>query len=141
MKTTDIFVAAFEQNWENARHIKSQRIWLMNTYAVISAGVLTFLQHTDGEAKVKVGLLLFMSVFSLIGLMTSLRLKAELEECLEKLQAMSEEARVAHFVALGKSEGELARYPKFRFLFPAFYSMTMVGFVALLLYRLAMVTL
>ena len=33
-------------------------------------------------------------------------------------------------------EGKLARYPKFRWIFPTFYSMTTAGFVALIAYRL-----
>ena len=78
-----------------------------------------------------------MCVFSLIGLLTSLRLKAELEECLGKLQAMVAQEHVEEFMALGRSEGALAHYPKFRWIFPAFYSMATVGFVALFVYRLA----
>jgi hypothetical protein len=77
-----------------------------------------------------------MCVFSLIGLLTSLRLKAELEECLDKLVAMAAQAHVKEFIALERSEGELARYPQFRWIFPAFYSISLIGFVALLVYRL-----
>jgi hypothetical protein len=38
---------------------------------------------------VQLALLIFMCLFSLIGLLISLRLKVELEECLAKLQALS----------------------------------------------------
>jgi hypothetical protein len=36
----------------------------------------------------------------------SLRLKAELEECLAKLQALTAQAEVGQFVALGQSNGK-----------------------------------
>jgi hypothetical protein len=36
----DMFAAVFSQNWDNARHIKSERISFMNAYSVICAGVL-----------------------------------------------------------------------------------------------------
>ena len=32
----DTFAAVFSQNWDNARHIKSERISFMNAYSVIS---------------------------------------------------------------------------------------------------------
>lgn len=71
-----------------------------------------------------------------MGLLTSLRLKAELDECLAKLRTMAEQAEAVQFVALGDSEGDLARYPKFRWVFPIFYAIAIFAFVALLSYRL-----
>ena len=136
--TTDtaIWNAIFQENWANVRHIKSERIWFTNIFAIITAGALSLLQSTRGEAVLQLSLIVFMCVFSLMGLLTSLRLKAELEECLEKLVAMAAQAHVQEFIALERSEGELARFPKFRWIFPAFYSISLFGFVALLVYRL-----
>ena len=131
-----IFAAIYQQNWENVRHIKSERIWFMNTFSAISAGALSLLQTIRGGAVLQPSLLFFMCLFSLIGVFTSLRLKAELEECLGKIQAMVVGTQVGQFVALGQSAGQLSRYPKFRWIFPVFYSMATVGFIALLVYRL-----
>jgi xanthine/uracil permease len=131
-----IFATVFKENWENARHIKSERISFMNAYSLISAGVLTLLQSAQATDLIRVALLLFMSLFSLIGLITSLRLKGELEECLAKIEAMSVQAKMNAFVAIGQLEGESSRYPRFRWIFPIFYSMTTAGFVALIVYRL-----
>ena len=130
-----MFAAAFNENWQNARHIKSERISFMTAFSLVSAGVLTFLQSVRSSAVLQVALLLFMCLFSLFGLLTSLRLKGELEECLAKIKAMSAQANISEFVAL-ELEGKLARYPKFRWIFPTFYSMTTVGFVAIIAYRL-----
>jgi hypothetical protein len=77
-----------------------------------------------------------MTLFSLVGLLTSLRLKSELEECLAKIEAMSVQAKVSQFVALGQLEGKPSRYPRFRWIFPIFYGMTTAGFIALIAYRL-----
>ena len=49
--TTGLFATIFTQNWENVRGIKSERIWFMNTYWVISAGSLSLLQGIDGERR------------------------------------------------------------------------------------------
>jgi hypothetical protein len=123
----NIFEPVFRQNWENARHIKSERIWFMNIFSVISAGALSLLQTSRGGTVLQHALLLFMCLFSLIGLLISLRLKAELEECLAKLQALTAQAEVSQFVALGQLNGKSSRYPKFRWMFPVFYSMATVG--------------
>ncbi len=131
-----LFASIYQQNWENARHIKSERIWFMNTYAFISAGILSLLHSIRGEALLEMAMVGFMCAFSVIGLLTSFRLKAELEECLEKLQAMVDQAGADSFVALGRSEGPLKRYPKFRWIFPVFYGLATGAFLILLISRL-----
>jgi hypothetical protein len=109
----EIFAAVFSQNWDNACHIKNERISFMNAYSVICAGVLALLQSVQASGIIRIALFFFMTLFSLIGLLTSLRLKGELEECLAKIEAISVQARVNDFVALGQLEGRSSRYPRF----------------------------
>jgi hypothetical protein len=68
-----------------------------------------------------------------------LRLKAELEECLQKLDAMVVRAHVQDLVALGASEGALSRYPQFRWMFPIFYAFAAMLFTMLFAYRIALI--
>ena len=131
------FTAIFEQNWDNLRSIKGERISFMNTFALISAGTLSLLLTIRGEAVVQFALLFAMCAFSVMGLLISLRLKAELEECIQKLEAMVVEAHAEDFVALGASGGALSRYPKFRWMFPVFYASSVLLFGALFVYRIA----
>jgi hypothetical protein len=131
------FTLIFQQNWENVRSIKNERIWFMNTYSVISAGTLSLLQAIRGENVVQLAMLFAMSALSAMGVLISLRLKAELEECLQKLDAMAVYAHIEDLVALGGSEGALSRYPQFRWMFPVFYSFALMLFVGLLVYRIA----
>jgi hypothetical protein len=102
----DMFAAVFRENWDNARYIKSERISFMNAYSVICAGVLALLQSVQASDLIRMALLFFMTLFSLVGLLTSLRLKSELEECLAKIEAMTVQAKVSQFVALGHLEGK-----------------------------------
>jgi hypothetical protein len=132
-----LYAMLLQQNCENARHIKSERIWFMNTYSVITAGVLSLMHTMQSQKVIELALLTFMCFFSVIGLLTSFRLKAELEECLGKIRYIAQNADALPFVALGESEGALARYPKFRWIFPIFYSIATAAFVALLAFRLA----
>jgi hypothetical protein len=89
----DMFAAVFSENWDNARYIKSERISFMNAYSVICAGVLALLQSVQASDLIRIALLFFMTLFSLVGLLTSLRLKSELEECLAKIEAMTAQAK------------------------------------------------
>jgi hypothetical protein len=132
-----LFAVIFQQNWENARHIKGERMWFMNVYSIIAAGILSLLHSVEGKVVLEYSLIVFMCVFSLIGLLTSFRLKAELEECLHRIQEMAVQDRSECFLAMGESEGALTRYPKFRWIFPLFYSIATFSFVALLAYRVA----
>src|SRR6185437_4665495 len=93
--TDTMFAAVFNENWQNARHIKSERLSFMTAFSLVSAGVLTLLQSVRSSAVLQVTLLVFMCLFSLFGLLTSLRLKGELEECLAKIKAMSVQANIS----------------------------------------------
>ena len=67
-----------------------------------------------------------------------LRLKAELEEGLEKIRVMVARAQVDEFMALGRLDGRRSRYPPFRWMFPVLYCLSTVLFFALFVYRLAL---
>jgi len=82
-------------------------------------------------------MLLFLVLFSLIGLPTSLRLKAELEECLHKIDQIVSQTGVEPISALSEAKGVPTKYPKFRWIFPWFYSLGTIGFLILLWQRVA----
>lgn len=131
-----MLIAVFQQNWENVRHIKNERLTFANFYAIITAGALSLLNTVKGQGRAEIFLLLFLWFFSLLGLLTSLRLKAELEECLENIEALLVTVSLESFMAMGVTRNARMRYPKFRWMFPAFYSFTTTAFTALLLYNL-----
>ncbi|HXJ32824.1 MAG TPA: hypothetical protein VMS22_02205 [Candidatus Eisenbacteria bacterium] len=130
-----IFAALLQQNWENVRSIKNQRISFLNSFALIGAGTQTLALSIRGELVLEIGLNLFMCALAVMGLLISLRLKAELEECLDKLHTLVVQAHVEHLMALELPEGELSRYPKFRWMFPVFYALAILLFVGLLAQR------
>lgn len=66
----------FQQHWENARHIKNERLSFTNIYAIVSASILSLLNSARGEFVLEISMLVFLVCFSLIGLLTSMRLKA-----------------------------------------------------------------
>jgi hypothetical protein len=129
-------LAIFAQHWENARHIKNERLSFTNIYAIVSAGILSLLQSVSGEFILEISLLVFLLAFSIIGLLTSLRLKAELEECLHNIERIVAQTGLEEFMPVVDSRGSLTRYPKFRWLFPVFYSICTAGFLILLLFLL-----
>lgn len=131
-----LYAMLLQQNCENARHIKSERIWFMNIYAAITAGVLSMMHTLQTQEVIELALLAFMCFFSIIGLLTSLRLKAELEECLGTIRQIAQNADALPFIALGESAGALSRIPKFRWIFPIFYTLASVAFLVLLGYRI-----
>src|SRR5437667_5729616 len=127
-------LAVFQQHWENARHIKNERLSFTNIYAIVSAGILSLVHSLDGVFEISI--LGFLCCFSVIGLLTSLRLKAELEECLRNIELIVSRLGMEGYMPVVDSRGALTRYPKFRWLFPVFYAMATSGFIVLLIYRL-----
>lgn len=135
-----IFIAILQTNWENVRSIKSERISFLNTFSLIAAGTQSLLFGIRGSPIFRLAVNLLMGVFAVMGLVISLRLKAELEECLEKIHAMVAKVHAEEFMALERSEGDLARYPKFRWMFPLFYCVAIVFFAALAVQGLTFTT-
>jgi hypothetical protein len=131
-----MLLAIFEQHWENARHIKNERLSFTNIFSIVAAGILSLLHSVRGNLVLELSIMIFLCTFSLIGLLTSLRLKAELEECLKSIEKIVAQSGLETFMPVVDSTGALTRYPKFRWLFPVFYSICSVGFLALLLARL-----
>src|SRR6185369_410033 len=127
-----MLLAVYLQNWENARHIKNERLSFTNIYCIVAAGLLSFLHTVAGKRELEISMLLFLVLFSLIGLLTSLRLKAELEECLHKIDQIVSQTGVASISALSEAKGVPTRYPKFRWIFPWFFSIGATGFFILL---------
>ncbi len=127
--------AIFKQNWENVRHIKNERLMFINTYAVISAGVLTLLNSVNAKPDLQFLLILFLFFLSIIGLLSSLRLKAELEECLENIERILTNVALENYMLMGASSQGRMRFPKFRWIFPIFYSFNSVIFALLLTQR------
>lgn len=128
-------LTVFQQHWENARHIKNERLSFTNIYAIVSAGILSLLHSIRGDFVLELSLLAFLCSFSIIGLLTSLRLKAELENCLHCIEQTVVRLGMEQFMPAVDAQGALTRYPKFRWLFPIFYTIVTLGFVGLLVYR------
>lgn len=130
-------LTVFQQHWENARHIKNERLSFTNIYAIVTAGILSLLHSVRGEFVLEISMLIFLISFSAIGLLTSLRLKAELENCLRSIELTVARLGMEQFMPVVDARGALTRYPKFRWLFPVFYAIASAGFIALLAYRLS----
>ena len=130
-----MLLTVYQQNWENARHIKNERLSFTNIYCIVAAGMLSLFHTVEGKRLLEISMLLFLVLFSLIGLLTSLRLKAELEECLHKIDQIVSQTGVERVSALSEAKGVPTKYPKFRWVFPWFYSIGTIGFLILLWQR------
>ena len=67
-----MLLAVYQQNWENARHIKNERLSFTNIYCIVAAGMLSLFHTVEGKRLLEISMLLFLVLFSLIGLLTSL---------------------------------------------------------------------
>ena len=132
-----VVLAMFAQHWENARHIKNERLSFTNIYCIVAAGTLSLLHSVRGEGTLEYALLLFMVAFSAIGLLTSLRLRFELEHCLRQIESIAVATGLEKFMPAVDQHGQATRLPKFRWLFQWFYSIATVGFIGILVLRVA----
>ena len=136
LSANSAFTMLLAQNWENVRHVKNERLWFTNIYAIVVAGVLSFLHSATSNRLLELSLIVFLFLLSFMGLLISFRLKAELEGYLDKLDRMIYQAGLEEFSvhdeALG---GKIIRLLKFRWMFTFFYATSCSGALALLIER------
>lgn len=131
------FDTLYRQAWENVRYIKNERLWFTNIYALVVAATLSFLHGALGESVFGLALLGFLIVFSVLGLLMSLRLRAELEDWLVKIRALVREADVPDHATTSEVSFGLLSSMQFRWLFPIFYLVATIAFLMLLGERMA----
>ena len=131
-----MFLVIFKEHWENVRHIKNERLTFTNIYGIITAGTLSLMHNVGSRSALEFSLIIFLLVFSIIGLLTSLRLKLELEEALDSIEKMLLETDFHPFMSVDPQASTFSPIPKFRWVFPIFYFVTSLGFSVLLFVRL-----
>ncbi|MBM3949586.1 MAG: hypothetical protein FJ312_10215 [SAR202 cluster bacterium] len=130
-------VAILNQNWENARHIKNERMWFTNIYALVVGTTLSLMHGTANDFVFEIALIAFIGALSVFGLVTSLRLKAELEHCLRQIDSILEQIRLPKYMNTRRNSQDISRIVAIRWLFPTFYATTSVASVVLLALRIA----
>ena len=55
-----LYAMLLQQNCENGRHIKSERFWFLNTYSVVTAGVLSIMHTMQTQKVIELALLTYI---------------------------------------------------------------------------------
>ena len=132
--------AAFEQASENIRHIRNERIWFASAYGAVVTGGLALLQRDNGNAAANKSLTtigyVVLVLFSLVSLMSSIRLVEELRHAITILQRLVDENGIGALVGLIEPPRGFAASLPMRWVFPIFYGLTTVVLVLLLVVHL-----
>lgn len=130
----------FEQASENVRHIRSERISFTNVYTAVVAGGLALLQRDFGAAAsnrpiVTIGLVVLL-LFSLVSLLSSIRLVAELRNSIANLQRVVDEHGMARLVGLIEPPHGIAARLPVRCVFPIYFGLTTAALIVLIVVRM-----
>lgn len=134
--STQLNPVIYAQNWENARHLRSMRVLGANAFAVIAATGLATLQFVRTDAFVAILLLAFLLAVAIIQLLISLELKRELDECMQCIERQVAHAQCEAAVAMLAPANQRHTWLRLRWLYPAFYLLTVVVLACALLHRL-----
>ncbi len=131
--------AAYVQAWENIRHIRNERIWFTNAYTAVIAGGLAFLLRDNGstanQAPKSIGLLVLV-LFSVVSIMSSIRLVVELRTSIANLRQIVDENGMGQMVGLIEPPAGFGTSLPMRWVFPIFFSLTTASLVVLLVLHL-----
>jgi hypothetical protein len=131
--------AAYVQAYENIRHIRNERIWFTNAYTAVIAGGLALLLRDNGssanQAPKSIGLLVLL-LFSVVSIMSSIRLVAELRAAIANLKRLVAESGMGQLVNLAEPPRGFASSLPMRWVFPIFFTLTTAALVVLLVIHL-----
>ncbi len=116
----------YVQNWENARHLRNVRVLTANTFALLIAACLTALQLVRTDWLVEMTLLGMLVVVALIQLLISIELKRELDDCMACIARQVTDTPWSEHVAM-LPRADDSNWLHLRWLYPAFYSATIVA--------------
>jgi len=135
-KQAQVLICIIEQNWLHARHIESGRLTFTYLYFGFVAGILTYLGSTEQDLLVPSYrvLIAFLLLFSILGLVVSLKLAAEFKNHIKKIQNILDEkaSDLKDYMGLPLDVG-VWKYLKVRWVFVFSYLFTMILWLLLLI--------
>jgi hypothetical protein len=128
----EILLEALKENYEHFRHVENERLWFTNIYAIIVGAILTFFK----EGRIFVHSTIFLIILSILGLLMSLRLRADIADFQHKIIEIATKLKVRDLCGLGAQKG-FTVYFKLRDIFIAFYGCMLIFLVVLLMTSLS----
>jgi hypothetical protein len=128
----EILLEALKENYEHFRHVENERLWFTNIYAIIAGAILTFFK----EGRIFVHSTIFLIILSILGLLMSLRLKADIQDFQHKIIEIATKLKVRDLCGLGAQRG-FTVYFKLRDIFIIFYICMLIFLVVLLMTSLS----
>jgi hypothetical protein len=123
----EILLEALKENYEHFRHVENERLWFTNIYAIIVGAIITFFK----EGRIFVHSTIFLIILSILGLLMSLRLKADIQDFQHKIIEIATKLKVRDLCGLGAQKG-FTVYFKLRDIFIIFYVCMLIFLVVLL---------
>jgi hypothetical protein len=132
----ELFLRVFDQSWENARHLKTERVSSASIFALLIAGSFSLLNAARSDPAFEIALLVFLTSLSLLECVMSVELVLELKECIGNVGQMLNEYKLGSTMGVDRQRQRLANYLRMRWLYPIFYGLTSIGLLGFLVYRL-----
>lgn len=128
-----IFIAILEQNWTHLRHVESQRMWFTNIFALVVAGVLSFLgTRSTPSLSSNFAVIAFLWFFSVLGLLQTLKTNKEIDVLLNEIHVMCELKGLKRHVDFPELRSGIYGRIRIRYIYVAFYSLMILFFSYLL---------
>lgn len=126
-------LTALEQNWLHARHVEDERLWFTNIYAVVVAGA-SFVFRENGFGGNSY-LLYFLVVFSILGLVVTVKTSYEFSNHLEAIKRTVKDFGLENYMGIpGAYKGKTtAKILRVRYAFALFYVIMTAIWIAILL--------
>jgi len=128
-----LFRSVLEQNWLHLRHVENQRMWFTNIYAIVVAGSLSFIgAQGTGSLRPYFHIIFFLWIFSVLGLLQTLKTNKEIAVLLDEIHAMCALKGLKKHVEFSALRRGVWKIVSIRIIYIVFYSVLMFFFSYLL---------
>jgi len=130
----DVLIKLFSENWAHIRHMEYYRMWGVNIYAVVVAG-LAYALSTEKLEPYLSHTVVFLVLFTILNLLITLKIGAVINNFVQANERIAAQLRIKHIAPIRTREGRVASLIRFGWIFPAFYLFALAGIIVMTIIR------
>ena len=123
----DRLIHIFEQNWLHIRHMEHYRMWGVNIYAVVMAGIIYALSTGVLQPYFPYAAA-FLLVLTTTNLLITLKIEAVIEKFADANDVITSQLEVSKY-APGRTRQGKWNIIRFQYIFSAFYGACIIGII------------
>ena len=126
----ETLIRVFSENCAHIRHMEYYRMWCVNIYGVVVAG-LGYALATEKLDQYFNYVAAFLVLFTVFNLLLAIKIEAIINNFVDKTEKIVAKLKIDDYISIRTREG-VWNLIRFQWIFPAFYCLALAGIAVLI---------